>query len=434
MPSSKPDNHQPGRHTLLDNLRPSPEIEELWAGTITPDDDEALEANIKQVGPIYPIIADERGDIIDGHRTWRAYQKFGHTHCFVTFLKMKSEEKYELAVRLNANRRHLTTTKKKEIVRSLLKRNPAYSANHLGQIVGIDHKTAQAVKDEMIRQREIPNVVVVDTLNRKRPLKGVMTPLRDTKRALKELHNVKDLPGVVTPKNVRSRIAKEKREKAAKEGMHLSDPPNFKLIPCDFRNLLVEAPEIKQRAALVFADVPYERDFLPHIREVAEMAKKVLTPGGWLIAYSGTNALDQVMAELSSQLRYVWTVCLPFKVGGNYGTYGGLRIFQLWRPVLLYHNGTAEEVRTEIKIADRRPSQEPQKDWHPHQQVIEDMEHFVSKFTQPGDLVVDFFGGGFTAACAVKKVGGGRSYVGCDIDPQLVLAGRTRLESTLAGL
>jgi ParB-like chromosome segregation protein Spo0J len=432
MPGSE-NHHQ----TLLDNLRPSPAIEELWAGTTTPEDDEALEENIKQVGPIYSILADERGDIIDGHRCWRAYKKLGIKHCFVTVVKIKSEDKLELAVRLNANRRHLTMDQKKEIVRKLLRGNPAYSANDLGRIVGMDKNTAQRVKDEMIEAEEIDKVAVVGRDGKKYPIKGGATgPLKDSKRIMKELAQVKALPGVVTAKRVRSQIAKEKREKAAKKGARLSDPAGFKLLHCDFRNLPNEVPEIERRAALVIADQPYEHAFLPSMKDVAEMAKQMLMPGGWLIDYTGTNNLDQVMAYLSAQLRYVWTFCLPFKVGGSFasyglqGEYGSLRVFQLWRPVLLYHNGTPEEVRSEVKVADRRPARGPQKDWHPHQQCIEDMEHFIRKFTKPNDLVVDFFGGGFTGAAAVKSVGGGRSYVGCDIVLERVLAGRARLDET----
>jgi ParB-like chromosome segregation protein Spo0J len=91
------------KKTLLSNLRPSPEIEALWAGTTTAEEDAALEAFVTATGPVLPIIADEQGNIIDGHRCYRIYKKHNIKEVFVTILKdMTTEEKRHLAVSLNA--------------------------------------------------------------------------------------------------------------------------------------------------------------------------------------------------------------------------------------------------------------------------------------------------------------------------------------------
>lgn len=60
--------------------------------------------------------------------------------------------------------------------------------------------------------------------------------------------------------------------------------------------------------------------------------------------------------------------------------------------------------------------------------VVFDNVRFVDTFSQPGDLVVDPCGGGFTTACHRL----GRRFVGCDIDKVAVLKGQERLALEVA--
>ena len=66
-----------------------------------------------------------------------------------------------------------------------------------------------------------------------------------------------------------------------------------------------------------------------------------------------------------------------------------------------------------------------EKDWHEWQQPLEEVEKLVDTFSQPGDLVIDPCGGGFTTAIACHRLG--RRFVGCDIDKVAVLKGQERL-------
>jgi ParB-like chromosome segregation protein Spo0J len=417
------------KKTLLSSLRPSPEIEELWAGMTTAEEDAALEASLTATGPVLPITTDEFGNIIDGHRCHRVYMKHGIREVFVTVLTdMTDEEKKHMAVRLNAHRRHLTVHQKQEVARKLLIANPRLSARYLGWLVGVDHHTSQILKNAMITGGEIPHLDEIEGRDGKTyKAKGAVTPLRDIKRTLKELSEVSELPGVVTPKKVRSQKAKERREQAAQKGAGMTDPANTRLVHCDFRDLLIREPGIEKAAGLGLTDPPYEAAWLPHWRELAIVAKRVLVPGGWLVTYAPNNHLDQVIAALSSQLRYVRTLSLPFKVGGNFSFYGGLRFYGMWRPILVFHNGTPENARIDTNIMDRLPFTRNEKDWHTHQQNTEDMTLLVKTFSLPGDLVVDFCGGGFTTAAACMKAGGRRRFVGCDILQECVDVGRYRL-------
>jgi hypothetical protein len=416
------------KKTLLSNLRPSPKIEALWAGTTTPEEDAALEESVTATGPVQPITADEQGDIIDGHRTYRICKKHNIKEVFVTVLKgLTAERKRHLAVSLNAQRRQLTTAQKKEVVRKLLKENPRLSARHLGRLVGVDHHTAQGVKDRMVAGGEIPRLAVDGQDGKTYKATGAVTPLRDMRRTLRELAEVKELPAVVTPKGVRSQIAKERREAAARQGATTTDPANTRLVYCDFRELLTREPGIEKAAGLVQTDPPYEPDWLPRWKDLAVFAKQVLVPGGWLVTYAPNDHLGQVIGALSSELRYVRTLAIPFRVGGCYSRYGGLNFYGMWRPVLLFHNGGPDESRIATNICDRLPMREAEKDWHPHQQNLEDMTLLVRTFSLDGDLVVDPLGGGFTTGAAVMQAGRGRRFVGCDIVKENVDVGRYRL-------
>jgi site-specific DNA-methyltransferase (adenine-specific) len=166
---------------------------------------------------------------------------------------------------------------------------------------------------------------------------------------------------------------------------------------------------------------------LPYWKDLAVFAKRVLVPGGWLVTYAPNNHLDQVIVALSSELRYVRTLCIPFRVGGNFGFYGDLRFYGMWRPVLVFHNGTPENTRIHTNIMDRLAFTRNEKDWHPHQQTTEDMTLLVKTFSLDGDLIVDFCGGGFTTAAACMKAGGGRRFIGCDLLKECIDVGRYRL-------
>jgi hypothetical protein len=357
------------------------------------------------------------------------YQKHNIKEVFVTVLKgLTSEQKLDLAVRLNVQRRQLTMDKKKEVVRKLLQDNPKLSARYLGRLVGVDHHTAQDVKNAMIAGGEIPHLDEIEGKDGKTyRAKGITMPLRDFKKGVGDMATVQVIPGVVTHRKVRNQIAKERRQEAATRGAEMTDPANTRLVHCDFRDLLTREPWIERAAGLVQCDPPYDEQFLPYWKELAACAKRVLVPGGWLVAYAPNNYLNRVIAALDSEFQYVRTLCNPFSVGGNFGYYGNLRVYGRWRPVLVFHNGTPVDTRIDTNIMDRLTFTRNEKDWHPHQQNLEDMTLLVKTFSLAGVLIVDFCGGGFTTAAACMKAGGGRRFVGCDILKEWVDVGRFRL-------
>ena len=56
---------------------------------------------------------------------------------------------------------------------------------------------------------------------------------------------------------------------------------------------------------------------------------------------------------------------------------------------------------------------------------LDEAEKFISKLSDPGDVVCDPFLGSGTTALACKKLG--RQFIGCDVDPDAVEKSRSRL-------
>src|SRR5262249_21322450 len=76
----------------------------------------------------------------------------------------------------NLHRRHLTAEQKREIVAALLKANPERSNNATAKIAKVDDKTVGAVRAELERRSEIPNVSSrTDSKGRKQPARKTTT-------------------------------------------------------------------------------------------------------------------------------------------------------------------------------------------------------------------------------------------------------------------
>jgi hypothetical protein len=88
----------------------------------------------------------------------------------------RSVDPYAFVISANIHRRHLTTEQKREIVAALLKANPERSNNATAKIAKVDDKTVGAVRAELERRSEIPNVSTrTDSKGRQQPAKKTTT-------------------------------------------------------------------------------------------------------------------------------------------------------------------------------------------------------------------------------------------------------------------
>ena len=171
---------------------------------------------------------------------------------------------------------------------------------------------------------------------------------------------------------------------------------------------------------LVMTDPPYDRDSLPLWNDLASFAKRVLRPDGFLVTYTGTMFLPEIMAALSNDLTFVWQIALIHE--GGHDRLWSRNIVNKYKPVLIFAKSDA---RCPKLLNDVFHGTGKEKDFHEWQQSIEEFMHFVEAFSEPGELVVDPFGGGFTTAAACHRLG--RRCLTCDIDAEAVQRGLERL-------
>jgi hypothetical protein len=90
----------------------------------------------------------------------------------VNVLDGRSVDPWVYVVSANIHRRHLTAEQKREIVAELLKANPQRSNNATAKLAKVDDKTVGAVRADLERRSEIPNVKTrTDSKGRQQPAK-----------------------------------------------------------------------------------------------------------------------------------------------------------------------------------------------------------------------------------------------------------------------
>ena len=113
---------------------------------LTPDEYEALKADIKKRGIQYPILIDEDGNILDGHHRSRIADELGIDCPHELRGGLSDLEKMNLAVEINVNRRHLTREQRRELVENCIKAAPEKSDRQIAKATGASPTTVGTVR------------------------------------------------------------------------------------------------------------------------------------------------------------------------------------------------------------------------------------------------------------------------------------------------
>ena len=226
-----------------------------------------------------------------------------------------------------------------------------------------------------------------------------------------------------------------KRNKVAKRRNKLqaitipSSDDSIRLYHCPFQRLEQVAKIKRNSVHLIATDIPYGQDFLPQVEELGEFARRVLVPGGIFATYAGQYWMPKVIEALSQSLTYRWINASIWQSDCNAVNFGNgkkskARVLSNWKPILVFSKG--DSLRLTGQWNDISFAEEKEKTWHQWQQPLTEVEKLVRDFSEPGDLVVDPCGGGFTTAVACLNLN--RRFIGCDIEEENVAAGQERLE------
>jgi len=119
---------------------------------------EALKADIAERGVVVPIDIDEDGEILDGHTRFRAWRELNKNEPPPTIVHAGLEEtdKRAFARKNNILRRHLTREQIRTLVAAQLKETPIWADNRIAKEIGVDGKTVENVRGELLSTSEIP--------------------------------------------------------------------------------------------------------------------------------------------------------------------------------------------------------------------------------------------------------------------------------------
>lgn len=197
----------------------------------------------------------------------------------------------------------------------------------------------------------------------------------------------------------------EERRILAEEGAKKTIEIDFRL--GDFEEVFADIPD--GSIDCIITDPPYPFEFIEVWSKLSRVAKRVLKPNGFCIAYSGQMNLPEVIKRMSENLTYYWTFSLIHT--GSRQLINGRNLFCGWKPILVFQNGYS---KIQKPFDDFIMGTGMEKTHHKWQQAELELKHLIDNFTNEGELIMEpFAGGGTTILAALKS---NRNIIAAEID------------------
>jgi len=210
-------------------------------------------------------------------------------------------------------------------------------------------------------------------------------------------HNAPKSGAQCATKPARTRTAHEAIAKFAFNQAAKNVPPGDPVRHGDFRDL---AEELKDDSVdLIFTDPPYDDKSLPLYEQMAEVAARVLKPGGSLVSYCGHMQMMQAALAIQKHLRFWQPLCCLH--AGPYARLTEFGVVARFKPMLWFVKGTRADKHTFVEnvVTGQR-----EKDHHEWQQSEAEAAYFIETLSPSGGFVVDFFAGGGTTIVAALRL------------------------------
>ena len=401
---------------------------------VTAEEYQRLSDSIASEGIHIPIITDEDRGVIDGVNRLKSAQDLGLKKILFHILPGLSEAaKKQLAIKLNYQRRHMTTDERLGLATELRKDGLSY--RQIAEILNIGHATVSrilgTVPDETA---DFPDKIIgkdgkKHPAKKPKPKKCIIAKnLTEAKRAFDacNLMDSSKLPNSTIDTKRAERIGR-KVEIDRKRSQEYEDfkVQQAELLLGDFR---IKGQEIESESVdMIFTDPPYDKATLPIWNDLGEFANRVLKPGGLLLSYSGTMYLPQVYEMLGNHLEYFWTFAI--KHSGNNTYVPKVNVHQAWKPVVGYCKPPFNKYWKSFR--DMVEGQQS-KDHHEWEQSEVEAAHYIKALCPKNGILLDpMMGSGTTLVAGINL---GLKCIGVEIDKAAYSTAEQRIKKTLKDL
>ena len=195
------------------------------------------------------------------------------------------------------------------------------------------------------------------------------------------------------------------RDRLAEIGKNKKIKIDFRL--GDFEEVFKDIPD--GSIDCIITDPPYPKEFIEVWSKLSRVAKRVLKPNGYCVAYSGQMYLPEVINRMCENLDYYWTFAVYHE--GQTQIVNGINLMCRWKPVLIFQNG---KKKIENTFQDYFISEQREKNGHDWQQSKSGVAYLIEMFTKKGDTILEPFAGSGTTMIAAREKG--RNVIGAEID------------------
>lgn len=389
------------------------------------DDFDQLVDSIRSTGLEHALVLSPDGTLLDGRNRLRACQ---HANVAPRFVVYEGDDITDYVVRVNIQRRHLSTGQKAFIATELLPHYEQEALQRKSQAGRASAPGRPAEKD----MADLPQVSVEPKLSRDAAARAVGTSGKAVAQAKRVATHAPDLADKVrsgemaldTAEKQAARRQKEQSEQSARK-IKLSnvtadaEGEGWRLLAGDFRDRLAELGT--GTVDMIITDPPYPAEFLHLYDDLAFHAERVLKPQGLLLSLTGKIFLPDVIKALGKQLTYGWCYCQPLP-GAN-SRIMARHVAQTWKPWLAYSNGTWPSGMIDWHGDTTDPS--VMSKTYRWEQGAEPADYLIAALSPPGAVILDPFTG--TGTYGMSALRQGRTFIGCEADEDRFAAAAERL-------